>query len=52
MVHSKHAASGGEKGSAYKVMMGKPKVKRPLGRHRHRWEDNIEVDLKEIEESG
>jgi hypothetical protein len=28
--------------------MGKPEGKRPLGRHRSRWEDNIKVDLKEV----
>jgi hypothetical protein len=28
--------------------MGKPEGKRPLGRPRHRWEDNIEMDLREI----
>ena len=28
--------------------MGKPKGKRPLGRPRHRWEDNIKMDLREV----
>jgi hypothetical protein len=28
--------------------VGKPERKRPLGRHRHRWEDNIKIDLKGI----
>jgi len=28
-------------------MMGKPEGKRPLGRHRRRWEDNIKMDLQE-----
>ena len=28
--------------------MGKPEVKRPLGRPRRRWEDNIKMDLKEV----
>jgi hypothetical protein len=32
----------------YKVMVGKPVGKRPLGRDRHRWEDNIKIDLQEI----
>jgi hypothetical protein len=31
-----------------RVLVGKPKAKRPLGRHRHRWEDNIKLDLQEI----
>ena len=29
--------------------MGKPEGKRPLGRPRHRWEDNIKMDLQELE---
>jgi 3-oxoacyl-ACP reductase-like protein len=29
------------------VLVGKPEVKRPLGRSRHRWEDNIKMDLQE-----
>jgi hypothetical protein len=32
----------------YKISVGKPEGKRPLGRSRHRWEDNIKMDLKEI----
>jgi hypothetical protein len=32
--------------SAFKILAGKPTGKRPLGRPRHRWEDNIRVDLK------
>jgi hypothetical protein len=32
----------------YWVLVGKPEGKRPLGRHRHRWEDNIKVDLQEV----
>jgi hypothetical protein len=31
------------------ILIGKPKVKRPLRRPRHRWKDNIKMDLKEIE---
>ena len=37
-----------EEGSAFKILTGKPTGKRPLGRPRHRWEDNIRMDLKEI----
>jgi hypothetical protein len=29
----------------YRVLVGKPKGKRPLGRPKHRWEDNIKMDL-------
>jgi hypothetical protein len=32
----------------YRVLVGKPEGKRPLGRPRHRWEDNIKVDLQEV----
>jgi hypothetical protein len=32
----------------YKVLVGKPERKRPLGRPRRRWEDNIRMELKEI----
>jgi hypothetical protein len=32
----------------YKVLVGRPKGKRPLGRPRRRWEDNIKVDFREI----
>ena len=31
---------------AYRVLVGKPEAKKPLGSHRHRWEDNIKMDLK------
>jgi hypothetical protein len=32
----------------YRVLVGKPEEKRPLGRPRNRWEDNIMVDLQEV----
>ena len=34
--------------SAFKMLTGTPAGKRPLGRRRHRWEDNIRMNLKEI----
>ena len=34
--------------SDFKILTGKPTGKRPLGRPRHRWEDNIRIDLEEI----
>ena len=38
-----------EKGrSVFKILTGKPRGKRPLGRPRRRWEDNIRMDLEEI----
>jgi len=35
----------GEKRGAYRVLVGKPEGKKPLGRLRDRWEDNIKMDL-------
>jgi hypothetical protein len=40
-----HVAHTGEKRNAYRVLVGKPEGKRSLGRPRHRWEDNIKMDL-------
>ena len=34
--------------NAYRVLVGKPEGKRPLGRPRQRWEDNIKMDLREV----
>jgi hypothetical protein len=39
-------------GGVYSVLVGRPKGKRPLGRHRRRWEDNIKMDLREIGRDG
>jgi hypothetical protein len=38
----------GEERKVYKVLIGKPEGKRPLGRPRRRWEDGIRMDLQEI----
>jgi len=38
----------GESGGVYRVLVGKPEGKTPLGRSRHRWEDNIKMDLQEV----
>jgi len=38
----------GERRGVYRVLMGKPEGKRPLGRCRCRWEDNIKMDLQEV----
>jgi hypothetical protein len=35
-----------EKRKAYRILVGKPEEKRPLGRPRRRWEDNIKMDLR------
>jgi hypothetical protein len=34
--------------NSYKILVSKPEEKRPVGRHRHRWKDNIKMDLKEM----
>jgi hypothetical protein len=39
---------GEEKKNAYRILVGKPEEKRPLGRQRRRWVDNIKMDLKQI----
>ena len=38
----------GERRGVYRVLVGKPEGKRPLGRPRCRWEDNIKMDLQEV----
>jgi hypothetical protein len=42
----------GEKRNAYRILVGKPERKRPLGRPRRRWVDNIKMDFREIEWDG
>jgi hypothetical protein len=43
-----HVAHMGEDRKVYKVLVGRPERKRPLRRPRHRWEDGIGMDLREI----
>ena len=43
-----HVAYMGERRRVYRVLVGKPEGKRPLGRPRRRWEDGIKVDLQEV----
>jgi hypothetical protein len=43
-----HVARMGEKRNAYRLLVGKREGKRPLGRPRRRWVDNIEMDLGEV----
>jgi hypothetical protein len=43
---AEHVAPKGESRGVYGVLVGKPEGKRPLGRPRYRWEDNIEMDLR------
>jgi hypothetical protein len=42
----------GAKRNAYRILVGKPEGKRPLGRPRRRWVDNIKIDLREIGRDG
>jgi len=43
-----HVARMGEDRDVHRVLVGKPEGKRPLGRQRRRWEDNIKMDLQEV----
>jgi len=43
-----HMARMGEERRAYRFLLGKPEGKRPLGRPRRRWVDNIRIDLHEV----
>jgi hypothetical protein len=43
-----HVARMGEGRGAYRVLVGRPEGKRPLGRPRRRWENNIKLDLRDI----
>ena len=44
-----HVARRGEERWVYRILVGKPEGKRPLGRPRRRWVDNIRMDLQEVE---
>ena len=43
-----HVARIGERGGAYRDLVGKPEGRRRLGKPRRRWEDNIKMDLREV----
>jgi hypothetical protein len=45
---TRHVARMREKRNAYRLLMGKPEGKRPLGRPKHKWVDNIRIDLVEV----
>jgi hypothetical protein len=47
-----HVARMGERRNTYRILVGKPEGKRPLGRPRRRWVDNIKMVLREIEWYG
>jgi hypothetical protein len=47
-----HVARKGEKRNAYRILVGKPEGRRPLGRQRSKWVDNIKIYLRGIEWDG
>jgi hypothetical protein len=47
-----HVARMAERSNAYTILVRKPEGRRPLGRTRRRWEENIKMDLREIEWDG
>jgi hypothetical protein len=44
----RNAAHMGRMRNAYNILVGRPEEKRPLGRPRRRWENNIRMDLREV----
>jgi hypothetical protein len=48
MRRAEHVAHMGEDRGVHRVLVGKPKGKKPLGRPRRRWEDNIKINLQEV----
>jgi hypothetical protein len=44
---AEYIARMGVKRNAYRILVGKPEGKRPLGRRKRRWEDNLKVELRE-----
>ena len=48
MIWAGHVARMGEGRGVHRVLVGKPEGKKPLGRPRRRWEDNIKVDLQQV----
>jgi hypothetical protein len=47
-----HITRMGARSNAFRILVGKPEGKRPLGRSRRRWEDNIKMDIREIGWAG
>ena len=47
-----HVARMGERTGVYRALVGKPEGKRPLGRPRLKWEDNVKMDLQEVGYGG
>jgi len=49
---TRHVARMGQRRGVYRVLVDKPEGKRPLGKPRRRWEDNIKMDLQEVRSGG
>jgi hypothetical protein len=49
---SGHVACMRDRGDAHRVLVGRPEGRRPVGRHRHRSEDNIKIDLQDVAWGG
>jgi hypothetical protein len=45
---ARHVAHMGERRAAYRILAGRPEARRPPGRPRHRWEDNIKMGLQDM----
>ena len=45
---AEHVTRRGERRGVYRVFVGKPDGRRPLGRARYRWEENIKMDLQKV----
>jgi hypothetical protein len=52
MKMSRACSTNGEEKNAYRIWVGKPEGKRPLGRPRRRWVDSIKIDVREIGWNG
>ena len=48
MKWAEHVARMGDRRGVLRILVGKPEGKRPLGKPRHGWEDNIKMDLQEV----
>jgi len=49
---ARYVARMGKMRNAYRILVGKPEVKRPLGRPSRRWEDNIRIDIRGVGRCG
>jgi len=47
-----HVARMGERRGVYRILVGKPEGRKPLGRPRRKWEDNIKMDLQKVRCGG